>query len=306
LLPIDWCRNIRNDNALVLPANSPTIHCCGQPIRRRRQCHIALGLSIRFETADPAETRYGGAANVKRAADLYAQGPKPAPDRRRTIKAVEAILIDCRTETDQADSRLCRSGSANPRSSLEAWAARTISGSLGCPDQMLTTALSRWSPCSTCSGPIRIAMATRSSGVRRQSKKAARTLPRPRSEPPFGIRVPSARRCASPGWSAERNDQRLPPRPKGWGPVAAAFGSDRAGDPGEEVEHVREPITEVGCVVAVARSSSMRPSRASASLDPGRFTGPLCRRGRLAQTGGVVRLGVTIGQWTREGYVVRR
>jgi hypothetical protein len=78
----------------------------------------------------------------------------------------------------------------------------------------------------------------------------------------------------------------FPPRSKGWGPVAAAFGSDRAGDPGEEVEHVREPITEVGCVVAVARSSSMRPSRASASLDPGRFTGPLCRRGRLAQTGG--------------------
>jgi hypothetical protein len=31
---IDWCRNIRNDNAVVLPANSPTIHCCGQPIRR--------------------------------------------------------------------------------------------------------------------------------------------------------------------------------------------------------------------------------------------------------------------------------
>ena len=34
MLPIDWCRNIRNDNALVLPAHSPTIHCCGQPIRR--------------------------------------------------------------------------------------------------------------------------------------------------------------------------------------------------------------------------------------------------------------------------------
>jgi hypothetical protein len=186
--------------------------------------------------------------------------------------------------------------------------SKVISGSLCCPDQMLTTALSRWSPCSTCSGPIRIAMATRSSGVRRQSKKAARTL----THPDLDLSRRSGYEFLQLGVAhlldglLSGTINAFPPRSKGWGPVAAAFGSDRAGDPGEEVEHVREPITEVGCVVAVARSSSMRPSRASASLDPGRFTGPLCRRGRLAQTGGVVRLGVTIGQWTREGYVVRR
>jgi hypothetical protein len=49
LLPIDWCRNIRNDNALVLPANSPTIHCCGQPILRGgdKSCPHKIRLSGR-------------------------------------------------------------------------------------------------------------------------------------------------------------------------------------------------------------------------------------------------------------------
>jgi hypothetical protein len=120
-------------------------------------------------------------------------------------------------------------------------------------------------------------MATRSSGVRRQSKKAARML----THPDLDLSRRSGYEFLQLGVAhlldglLSGTINAFPPRSKGWGPVAAAFGSDRAGDPGEEVKHVREPITEVGCAVAVARSSSMRPSRASASLDPGRFHRPI-------------------------------
>ncbi len=89
----------RGHHALVLPANSPTIHCCGQPIRHAG-CHCALCPAAVSAIKSPLHQPppYSGGAATSPETDAAPSQPASPPAHKRSSKpAASRVYAQSRT-----------------------------------------------------------------------------------------------------------------------------------------------------------------------------------------------------------------